>query len=233
MWVYNSLSNFNVDAKLKCGQDVEIIERVPNYVKIRTQNGVEGFVPDAAIVNLSAFQPYHDGSHDVGLAAKRAQASEMTKAAANAAELAPPDVNYSKLMPRTSSTAAPASVSIATAPALGVPRVAPTASPRKSAPKTTPKPASNPKPAKLSNAAMADTSARVTVAIASASSVPAAPEKLALAMAPQPSDSTAGAAGESVATFDGSGAGQIVEKLFSRFCAIHFVWLGVKPYAEK
>jgi hypothetical protein len=42
VWVYDSLNSFNVDAKLKCGQGVEIIERLSDYVKIRAQNGVEG-----------------------------------------------------------------------------------------------------------------------------------------------------------------------------------------------
>ena len=129
VWVYDSLNSFNVDAKLKCGQGVEIIERLPNYVKIRAQNGVEGYVPDAAVAGLPAFQPYRDPTHDVGLAAKQAQAVEVTKAAAHSASLAPADVNYSKVSPASvsgtsSSAAAPgaknlASISIAPTPALG------------------------------------------------------------------------------------------------------------------
>ena len=130
VWVYDSLNSFNVDAKLKCGQGVEIIERLPNYVKIRAQNGVEGYVPDAAVAGLPAFQPYRDSAHDVGLAAKQAQAVEVAKAAAHAASLAPADVNYSKVSPASASgssnsvTAAAgqktvASVSMAPAPALG------------------------------------------------------------------------------------------------------------------
>jgi hypothetical protein len=99
VWVYDSLNSFNVDAKLKCGQGIEIIERLPNYVKIRAQNGVEGYVPDAAVAGLPAFQPYRDSAHDVGLAAKQVQAVEVAKAAAHAASLAPADVNYSKVSP--------------------------------------------------------------------------------------------------------------------------------------
>jgi hypothetical protein len=130
VWVYDSLNSFNVDAKLKCGQGVEIIERLPNYVKIRAQNGVEGYVPDAAVAGLPAFQPYRDSAHDVGLAAKQVQAVEVAKAAALAASLAPADVNYSKVSPASASgssnsvTAAAgqktiASVSMAPPPALG------------------------------------------------------------------------------------------------------------------
>ena len=130
VWVYDSLNSFNVDAKLKCGQGVEIIERLPNYVKIRAQNGVEGYVPDAAVAGLPAFQPYRDSAHDVGLAAKQLQAVEVAKAAAHAASLAPADVDYSKVSPASASgssnsvTAAAgqktsASISMAPAPALG------------------------------------------------------------------------------------------------------------------
>ena len=131
VWVYDSLNSFNVDAKLKCGQGVEIIERVQNYVKIRAQNGVEGYVPDAAVAGLPAFQPYRDSAHDVGMAAKQVQAVEVAKAAAHAASLAPPDVDYPRVQPASASgssnsvTAAAgqktvASVSMApTTPALG------------------------------------------------------------------------------------------------------------------
>ena len=130
VWVYDSLNSFNVDAKLKCGQGVDIIERIPNYVKIRAQNGVEGYVPDAAVAGLPTFQPYRDSAHDVGLAAKQVQATEVAKAAAHAASLAPADVNYPKVQPASapgsskSATAAAgqktiASVSMAPPPALG------------------------------------------------------------------------------------------------------------------
>ncbi len=128
VWVYDSLNSFNVDAKLKCGQGVEVIERLPNYVKIRAQNGVEGYVPDAAVTGLPAFQPYRDSAHDVGLAARQVEAVEVAKAAAHAASLAPADVNYSKVSPASasgSSNSATAAAgqktlaSISTAPALG------------------------------------------------------------------------------------------------------------------
>jgi hypothetical protein len=130
VWVYDSLNSFNVDAKLKCGQGVEIIERVPNYVKIRAQNGLEGYVPDAAVSGLPAFQPYRDSAIDIGLAAKQVQVAEVAKATAHAASLAPADVNYSSVSPAAPSAASnaapgasgkkvPTSVSIAPAPALG------------------------------------------------------------------------------------------------------------------
>jgi hypothetical protein len=51
--VYDSLSTRGVEAKLKCGEEVEIIGRVQDYVKIRAQNGVEGFVPATSFAGLT------------------------------------------------------------------------------------------------------------------------------------------------------------------------------------
>jgi hypothetical protein len=99
IWVYDSLNSFNVDAKLKCGEDVEVIERVPSYVKIRAQNGVEGYVPDAVVADLPPVVPNRDSAHDIALAAKQVQAREVAKAAANAASLAPAHVNYASIAP--------------------------------------------------------------------------------------------------------------------------------------
>ncbi len=136
IWVYDSLNSFNVDAKLKCGEGVEIIERVPNYVKIRAQNGVEGYVPDTAVSDVPALQPYRDSAHDVGLAAKQAQAAEIAKASAQAVALAPPDVNYSNISRAPASGSSDsahatvekkevATVSVAPPPALGALKPAP------------------------------------------------------------------------------------------------------------
>ena len=46
IWVYDSLNSFDVSAKLKCGETVEITGRVKGYVKIRAANGTQGYVPD-------------------------------------------------------------------------------------------------------------------------------------------------------------------------------------------
>jgi hypothetical protein len=48
VWVYESVVDFNLAAKLKCGEPVQIIGRVKGYVKVQTQSGVEGFVADSA-----------------------------------------------------------------------------------------------------------------------------------------------------------------------------------------
>ena len=54
VWVYESLSSFDVEARLKCGDPVEILHRVKGYVKIRTESGVEGYVPDSVFPDLPA-----------------------------------------------------------------------------------------------------------------------------------------------------------------------------------
>src|SRR5271168_3013048 len=51
--VYDSLSTRGVEAKLRCGEEVEIIGRVQDYVKIRAQNGIEGFVPATSFAGLT------------------------------------------------------------------------------------------------------------------------------------------------------------------------------------
>ena len=49
VWLYDSLVSFEVQAKLKCGDTVEILSREKGFVKVRTQSGAEGYVPDVAL----------------------------------------------------------------------------------------------------------------------------------------------------------------------------------------
>lgn len=85
IWVYDSLNTFDVAAKLKCGENVEIVARVEGYVKIRAQNDLEGYVPEAAFTTLPPLKIYQDPANDVGRVAKQAQAKEIAKAAASEA----------------------------------------------------------------------------------------------------------------------------------------------------
>ena len=82
IWVYDSLNTFDVEAKLKCGEGVDILERVQDYVKIRAQGGVEGYVPEADFADLPPAAIHPDPTHDVGLAARQVQEKEIAKAAA-------------------------------------------------------------------------------------------------------------------------------------------------------
>ena len=106
IWVYDSLSSFDVVAKLKCGEYVEIVGRVDGYVKIRAQNDLEGYVPEAALINLPSLQISPDPTHDVGLAAKQAQAKEIAEVAARDAFPAPADSRHSGTAPLYGSAAA-------------------------------------------------------------------------------------------------------------------------------
>src|ERR1700723_212396 len=94
IWVYDSLNSFGVEAKLNCGGNVEIIERVKDYVKIRAQNGVHGYIPETSVADLPHLEVRQDPTRDVGLVAKPAQAQEIAnataKAAADAAQLSGP-----------------------------------------------------------------------------------------------------------------------------------------------
>jgi hypothetical protein len=109
IWVYDSLSSFDVEAKLKCGTDVEILGRATDYVKIRAQNGVEGYVPETALADLPPVEIRPDPTRDVGLVAKQVQAKEIAKAAAASAFPAPVDSSRSEIAPLSGSvTAIPA-----------------------------------------------------------------------------------------------------------------------------
>jgi hypothetical protein len=95
IWVYDSLNSFDVETKLNCGGNVEIIERVKDYVKIRAQNGVEGYIPETSVADLPPLEVRQDPALDVGLVAKQAQAKEIAnataKAAADVASIIPPN----------------------------------------------------------------------------------------------------------------------------------------------
>jgi hypothetical protein len=106
IWVYDSLSSFDVEAKLKCGEDVEIVGRVDGYVKIRAHDGVEGYVPEAALADLPPVEIRPDPTRDVGLVAKQVQAKEIAKAAAATAFPVPVDSSRSEIAPLSGSVTA-------------------------------------------------------------------------------------------------------------------------------
>ena len=120
IWVYDSLSTFDVEAKLKCGENVEIVGRVDGYVKIRAYDGVQGYVPEAAFANLPPVEIRPDPTRDVGLVAKQVQAKEIAKAAANTAFPVPADSSPSEIAPMSASvTAIPAQTTKEIEPASG------------------------------------------------------------------------------------------------------------------
>lgn len=93
VWVYDSLATLDVQAKVSCTETVEVLERVNGYVKVRTQEGVEGYIPESAFSDLPTYQVKHDPTHDVGYVAKSAQAKEIAKVAAANSEFVAPAGN--------------------------------------------------------------------------------------------------------------------------------------------
>ena len=74
VWVYESVVDFNLAAKLKCGEPVEIIGRIKGYVKIQTQAGVEGYVADSAFPKSALPPEPVEKPNDVGSASVAALA---------------------------------------------------------------------------------------------------------------------------------------------------------------
>src|SRR5580704_18672706 len=60
VWVYDSLDSLNVEAKLSCGQSVEVVDRANGYARIHAANGVEGYIPDADFAALPNFTAKRD-----------------------------------------------------------------------------------------------------------------------------------------------------------------------------
>ena len=52
VWVYDSVTNLDVEAKLHCGDTVQIVSRVKGYVKVRIASGVLGYLPDSVFPDL-------------------------------------------------------------------------------------------------------------------------------------------------------------------------------------
>ena len=66
VWVYDSIVSFDVEAKLRCGETVEIVSRVKGYVKVRTDSGVTGYLPDSVFPDLPPLPDDQDklGNHN-------------------------------------------------------------------------------------------------------------------------------------------------------------------------
>jgi len=82
IWVYDSLTSFDVSAKLKCGETVEITSRVKGYVKIRAANGTEGYVQDSTFPDLPPFVDPNDSQPGESIAKRVAPRPAAHPAAA-------------------------------------------------------------------------------------------------------------------------------------------------------
>jgi hypothetical protein len=170
VWVYESLVDFNVQTKLKCGEQVEVIDRVKGYVKIRTTGGDEGFVNDTAFLKSAIPPEPEDKSQDLQTVSQRALATARAHNTIDAS--ATPTV-------AATSTPAPAPAAVATQPT-------PT---RVATPAPTPAAAAVTQPTVVAAAKPAP--APVVTAVATPAPTPApvikpAPPTVAVAPAPQP-----------------------------------------------
>jgi hypothetical protein len=160
VWVYESLNSFDVEARLRCGEPVEIVSRVKGFVKIRTVGGVEGYVPDSTFPGLPPLpddpdKPSANGASPLvaaSMAAHATAASSIPDSANASAKPAPAPV----AVKATAAIAAPAQPAAASASAASPrdPMVRPSSPTKSSAPV---------KPAPPTNAPVA-ASARVSTA---------------------------------------------------------------------
>jgi hypothetical protein len=105
--VYDSLSTRGVEAKLKCGEEVEIIARVQDYVKIRSQNGIEGYVRATSFASAAASSGRPDASPSVASDnAASLNATTVTAIEAHSATAADVLVNHPTAAGATSSSSA-------------------------------------------------------------------------------------------------------------------------------
>ena len=135
VWVYESLTDFNVAAKLKCGDPVQIVERVKGYVKIQTTNGTEGYVldtsfPKSALPPAPVEKPNDVESAAAAFAAKRGvRAPDNSGATPASARSSAPAAVASAPQPAAVATPAPPAVVASSAPAAVVKPAAPSQPP--------------------------------------------------------------------------------------------------------
>jgi hypothetical protein len=116
VWVYESVVDFNLAAKLKCGEPVQIIGRIKGYVKVQTQAGVEGYVADSALPKSALPPEPEEKPNDVQSASVAALAhhappptidSKEPRASTTVASMTPAKSNVSSPTPSISSNAVP------------------------------------------------------------------------------------------------------------------------------
>jgi len=188
VWVYESLTDFNVAAKLKCGDPVQIVERVKDYVKIQTSDGTEGFVLDTSFPKSALPPAPVEKPNDVESAAVAFAARRGTRAPDNSVN-APASTHSSAAM-EVASTSPPAVVK-PVAPSQATPQTTATLSSMAAAPATV---AAQPQPtrpattviAKNSSSTSSTNSSVVAENIAAPAPTPAAYKEPAPAKPPQP-----------------------------------------------
>ncbi|HKV47432.1 MAG TPA: hypothetical protein VJN69_05025 [Candidatus Acidoferrales bacterium] len=124
VWVYDNLTTWDVSARLKCGALVAVVGAEKGYVRVRTADGNEGYVPAAAV-------PSSELAHVIVVVNPAATVSVAAVARANLqTESAQPASAMPVSHPAPSYLAsAPRPVEVARVEAMPAPAPAPPASP--------------------------------------------------------------------------------------------------------
>jgi hypothetical protein len=121
VWVYESVVDFNLAAKLKCGEPVEIIGRIKGYVKVQTQGGVEGYVADSAFPKSALPPEPVEKPNDVESASVAALAHHSVAPSVDHPN-PPATTTAASVAPATSTNTTVANVNVAPAPAASRPQ---------------------------------------------------------------------------------------------------------------
>ncbi len=146
VWVYESLSSFDVEARLKCGEPVEILNRVKGYVRVRTESGVEGYVPDSVFPDLPALPDDADKPAAPSAAQRSIAATQPAPAPAIAAKKPAPVTIAAAAKPAPTEPVASKTVAITITPTAAAAPVVVPAQPN-SVESTTPARSATPAPA--------------------------------------------------------------------------------------
>ncbi|MGA7061084.1 MAG: hypothetical protein WA785_13845 [Candidatus Acidiferrales bacterium] len=174
VWVYENLDDFNLAAKLKCGDPVQVESRVKGYVKIQTADGTEGFVLDSALPKSALPPAPEEKPITVEAASLAFAAKRAAKSATPTVSSAPPPSPAPAALVASST---PEAVSASSAPAVVAARTPPV-EPSAPAP-TAPAPAA----VSTSTAPIAVAARTVPVATAAPLSTAPAPTQPAVAIA--------------------------------------------------
>jgi hypothetical protein len=207
VWVYDTITTFDVHAQIRCNEYVQVVSRVKGYVKVRLKDGSEGYVADSSLPNLPPLDDNADKSANgnapaagdsLGAIARRLAANSATAASrpSEASSVIPNPANSraqatSSVVASAPSRSIPASASYAPLPAetaKAAPVSAPVSASAPPAPAVAKAPVAPPAPAVVASAPNAPIAPPV-VAAASPISNPPAPKTtatVASAVAPHP-----------------------------------------------
>jgi hypothetical protein len=195
VWMYDSLASMDVNARLKCNENIEIVSRVKGYVKVRSASGAEGYVPDSALPDLPPLPDLNDKLAAAGVAASSsatgtslAAAAKAAVAATNRTSPAAPAVQIAA----NSAPAAPAPVTVAPVTAVAPVRVIASSQPAPPVAAVAPAPVVPPSPAApVVAVAPAPKVVPVTTAVVAAPSpAVSAPTVVTVASSPSPAPMT-------------------------------------------